>query len=330
MAAIVGAAVPAAGASDPGSSAAALRAENDRLAAESRAAVLDLYSLDARLLAADRRLDALRAETRRLRAERGRLVDAERLARRGIVVSQRQLAQRLCQLYDQGDVSPLEVVLGSHSLNDALTQLDEIDRVASLNDAVIDQLRTAKIRLASVSRALASRSTRLAAAVRAAAATRASLAATKAERTAFVAQLSRRRDLNAAEIVRLEAQAQAAESRAQSLSGGATPAATEVRFVSPPLASTPPAAGGGRTLTVTITGYALPGRTATGIPVGWGVAAVDPSVIPLGTHISVPGYGDAVAADVGGAIVGSRVDLWFPTVAQAHQWGLRTVTISLH
>ncbi len=81
---------------------------------------------------------------------------------------------------------------------------------------------------------------------------------------------------------------------------------------------------------MTITGYALPGRTATGIPVGWGVAAVDPSVIPLGTHISVPGYGDAVAADVGGSIVGSRVDLWFPTVAQAHQWGLRTVTIALH
>jgi peptidoglycan DL-endopeptidase CwlO len=332
MAAIVGAAVPAVGASDPGSSAAALRAENDRLAAESRAAVLDLYSLDARLLAADRRLDALRAETRRLRAERGRLVHAQRLARRGIAVSQRQLAQRLCQLYDQGDVSALEVVLGAHSLNDALTQLDEIDRVASLNDAVIEQLRTAKVRLASASRALASRSTRLAAAARAAAATQASLAATKSERTAFVAQLSRRRDLNAAEIVRLEAQAQAAESRAQSLSGGTTPPATEVRFVSPPLASAPPAAGsgGGRTLTVTITGYALPGRTATGIPVGWGVAAVDPSVIPLGTHISVPGYGDAVAADVGGAIVGSRVDLWFPTVAQAHQWGLRTVTIALH
>jgi peptidoglycan DL-endopeptidase CwlO len=330
MTAIVGAAVPAAGASDPGSSAAALRAENDRLAAESRAAVLDLYSLDARLLAADRRLEALRAEARRLRAERGRLVHAQRLARRGIAVSQRQLAQRLCQLYDQGDVSALEVVLGAHSLNDALTQLDEIGRVASLNDAVIDQLRTAKVRLASVSRTLASRSTRLAATVRADAATRASLAATKAERTAFVAQLARRRDLNAAEIVRLEAQAQAAESRAQSLSGGTTPPATEVRFVSPPLASAPPAAGSGRTLTVTITGYALPGRTATGIPVGWGVAAVDPSVIPLGTHISVPGYGDAVAADVGGAIVGSRVDLWFPTVAQAHQWGLRTVTIALH
>jgi 3D (Asp-Asp-Asp) domain-containing protein len=330
LTAVVGAAVPAAGVSDPGSSAASLRAENDRLAAESRAAVLDLYSLDASLLAANQRLEALRADMSRLRVERGRLVHARQLARRGIVVSQRQLAARLCQLYEQGDVSPIEVVLGARSLTDALTQLDDVDRVASLNDAVIAQLRSAKIHLASVSRALTSRSTRLQAAMRAAAATEASLAATKVERTAFIASLQRRRDLNAAEIAQLEAQAQAAEARAQSLSGGTTPAATEVRFVSPPPASSAPVAVAGRTLTVTITGYALPGRTATGIPVGWGVAAVDPSVIPLGTHISVPGYGDAVAADVGGAIVGSRVDLWFPTVAQASQWGLRTVTISLH
>ena len=86
----------------------------------------------------------------------------------------------------------------------------------------------------------------------------------------------------------------------------------------------------GHTLTVTITGYALPGTTATGIPVGWGVAAVDPHVIPLGTHIWVPGYGEAVAADIGGAIVGSRVDLWFPTASQADDWGLRTLTVALH
>jgi 3D (Asp-Asp-Asp) domain-containing protein len=329
FAAILGAVVPAAGVSDPGSSAAALRAENDRLAAESRAAVLDLYSLDARLQTAEQRLATLHAEARRLRVERARLVVAQGLARRGIASSQRQLAARIRQLYDQGDVSPLDVVLGARSLGDALTQLDDIDRVASLNDAVISQLRSAKSRLASVSQALAARSARLHAAVAAAAATEAWLAETKAERTRYIAQLQARRDLNAAAIVRLEAEAQAAQSRAQSLSGGTAPAATLVRAVQSP-ASAPAAVAGGRTLTVTITGYALPGRTATGIPVGWGVAAVDPSVIPLGTHISVPGYGDAVAADVGGAIVGSRVDLWFPTVAQASRWGLRTVTIALH
>jgi 3D (Asp-Asp-Asp) domain-containing protein len=86
----------------------------------------------------------------------------------------------------------------------------------------------------------------------------------------------------------------------------------------------------GRAVTVVATGYALSGRTSTGLPVGWGVAAVDPSVIPLGTHLTVPGYGEAVAADVGGAVRGAVVDLWFPTVAQANAWGRRSVTVVLH
>ena len=83
-------------------------------------------------------------------------------------------------------------------------------------------------------------------------------------------------------------------------------------------------------LTVTATGYAIRGRTATGLPTGWGVAAVDPTLIPLGTHMTVPGYGDAVAADIGSGIVGAEIDLWFPSVAQANAWGRRTVTIVLH
>ena len=78
------------------------------------------------------------------------------------------------------------------------------------------------------------------------------------------------------------------------------------------------------------TGYSLPGRTATGIPVGWGVVAVDPSLIPLGTRLTIPGYGEAVAADTGSSVRGASIDLWFPTLAQARAWGRRTVTITIH
>ena len=53
-------------------------------------------------------------------------------------------------------------------------------------------------------------------------------------------------------------------------------------------------------------------------------------MIPLGTHMTIPGYGEAVAADTGGAVVGATIDLWFPTVAQANAWGRRIVTIILH
>ena len=83
-------------------------------------------------------------------------------------------------------------------------------------------------------------------------------------------------------------------------------------------------------MTVSSTGYALPGRTATGVPVGWGVVAVDPALIPLGTRMTIPGYGEGVAADTGSAVRGATIDLWFPSLAQARAWGRRTITITLH
>lgn len=54
------------------------------------------------------------------------------------------------------------------------------------------------------------------------------------------------------------------------------------------------------------------GITATGVPVDYGVVAVDPSVIPLGTQMYIPGYGYGVAADTGGAISGYMIDLGYP------------------
>ena len=86
---------------------------------------------------------------------------------------------------------------------------------------------------------------------------------------------------------------------------------------------------GVRRLTVDAVGYSLPGRTASGLQVGRGVVAVDPSVIPLGARFFVPGYGPAVAADMGTAVKGLLIDLWFPTSAEAAAWGRRTVTITL-
>ena len=83
-------------------------------------------------------------------------------------------------------------------------------------------------------------------------------------------------------------------------------------------------------LKVDAVAYYLPGRTALGIPVRKGVVAVDPRLIPLGTKLHVPGYGPGVAADVGTAIKGRIIDLWFPSTALARQWGRRTVTITVH
>lgn len=83
-------------------------------------------------------------------------------------------------------------------------------------------------------------------------------------------------------------------------------------------------------LKVDAVAYHLPGSTALGVPVRRGVVAVDPRLIPLGTKMQVPGYGPALAADVGYAIKGHVIDLWFPSTAKAQKWGRRTVTITVY
>ena len=55
--------------------------------------------------------------------------------------------------------------------------------------------------------------------------------------------------------------------------------------------------------------------------------AVDPKVIPLGTKVWVEGYGEAIAGDTGGAIKGRKIDVLFPTVKQALQWGRKNVKV---
>jgi 3D (Asp-Asp-Asp) domain-containing protein len=89
-------------------------------------------------------------------------------------------------------------------------------------------------------------------------------------------------------------------------------------------------AAAGRHLTVWSTCYDLRGHTRSGTPVGWGTVATDPSVIPLGSRLYVPGYGPGRALDTGGAIKGAGIDVWMPTGSQCAAWGRRTVTITVY
>ncbi len=68
-------------------------------------------------------------------------------------------------------------------------------------------------------------------------------------------------------------------------------------------------------------------RTATGLPIGYGAAAVDPRLIPLGTKLYVEGYGYAFACDTGGAIKGHRIDLAYNSYYEANTKGRKTVRV---
>lgn len=58
-----------------------------------------------------------------------------------------------------------------------------------------------------------------------------------------------------------------------------------------------------------------------------GLVAVDPNVIPLGTRLFIPGYGYAVADDIGGAIKGNKIDIAFDTHSEAMQFGRQRITV---
>ena len=76
-----------------------------------------------------------------------------------------------------------------------------------------------------------------------------------------------------------------------------------------------------------VCGGSKSGHTATGVMAGYGIVAVDPRVIRLGTKLYVEGYGFCVAGDTGGAIKGAKIDLGFGTYGEAIRFGRRAVTV---
>lgn len=69
------------------------------------------------------------------------------------------------------------------------------------------------------------------------------------------------------------------------------------------------------------------GVTYTGTKARQGVIAVDPSIIPLGTKVYIPGYGLAIAEDIGGAIKDNRIDVCFESRSTALEWGVKDMMV---
>jgi 3D (Asp-Asp-Asp) domain-containing protein/peptidoglycan hydrolase CwlO-like protein len=295
-------------------------APSGELAVETQDALLALYALETRLAGTERRLADLRARQDTLEAQVAAAREELEIAGNDLDEAERRLAARLRALYMEGEVDPLAVLLGAASLDDALSALDGLGRVAEQDVSIVGQVRQARRHVRDSLATLRQRQAQLGGLVASAESEREALAAARVERAAYLAELRSR--ASAQEVGRLTAKASAAEDTTETIEGGS---GSQAPAPAPP----PPPPASGTKMTVFSTGYCLRGTTATGIPTGWGVVAVDPAVIPLGTRMIIPGYGEGVAADTGGAVKGATIDVWFPECSQALAWGQKYVTITL-
>ena len=71
------------------------------------------------------------------------------------------------------------------------------------------------------------------------------------------------------------------------------------------------------------------GITATGTKAQLGTISADTSIFPFGTQLNVPGYGEGVVEDSGSRVKGYRIDVWFPTHAEAEAWGTKEMFVAL-
>jgi 3D (Asp-Asp-Asp) domain-containing protein len=319
---LLGVFLPGAEGAAPKKGAAALRQQQSGLAARSQTALLSLYALDSRLARARSELGGLRSRAQGLRVERDRIQAEVEVVAGNLEASQRLLGERLRALYEEGEPNAIAVLLGASSLDDAVVRLDELERSARQGAQAARDAKDGRAKLQGLALELTSRIREVQTLEARAERTAAALVSSRAKRVSYLRAVARQRHLNARQIKALEHRARQVVHKAQAVQSQTASAPAEAAATS--------VVDGARTLTVTSTGYSLPGRTSTGLPVGFGVVAVDPAVIPLGTRMSIPGYGEAVAADTGSAVQGLTIDLWFPTLAQALAWGRRTVTITLH
>jgi 3D (Asp-Asp-Asp) domain-containing protein/peptidoglycan hydrolase CwlO-like protein len=316
-----------------------------RLARAERSASLELFAAEASLAGARTRLTALEQRAARLAEDERRIARDGTRVRRSLAVTQRRVARIVRALYVEGERGdPLAILLGAESLDAVIEGLDGLARAAREQRRLTDQL--ARRQQALEASLLAVRAVRsdAEAARRSAASAAADIESAVAARRLTLDRIRARGAAVRERLAAIEAEAQRAQRAAAELTRAARaeepgepgPAADEDAAAGDEAAvavgqpSPPPPDGGSRTLVVDAVAYHLPGRTASGLPVGVGVIAVDPAVIPLGTRVFVPGYGPAVAADVGSAIKGAIIDLWMPSTAQALAWGRRTVTITIY
>jgi 3D (Asp-Asp-Asp) domain-containing protein len=322
--------LPAAVTGAPAGRRASLSARRTQLDRRSHNALLELYSIETRLERAKARAAALDAQKAQLERESASTRVSLHLAQHSIAATRRVLGARARALYESGDINdPVAIMLGAQSIDDAVSRLETIRQIANQQNLILRRAQQTQAKLSRLKADLARREGELGRLRGAAQASVQSLEGARAARSDTIHRLSSQRALTNHQLANLSTQATHAATKSLQTESQPTTTSTTTTTPSGTSASTGGSVEKGQYLTVSATCYCLTGSTASGLPVGPGIMATDPSVIPLGTRAYVPGYGNAVAADTGSAVTGLSIDLWVASCKKAAAYGRQTLTITI-
>ncbi len=339
---------------------AAAQSSVERLDAQKDQASLSLMLLEDRLQAAEDHKAAVDARVAELEQEMEAAAGRREQARKDAEAVRSRLAERLREGYKSGSVGWLQLLFTSEDLGELLQRARVLGRVVDSEAQLLDEVKAKGDAEGRAVAELQSLRAEEAKSLESLEESRRELAQAAAEQESLVEELGGRLEQARAQVQearermaalnREQVAARGETTRgdssagsAQAASGGSSsgnstnggsstkaPSAASEGTVR----SNPPNAGaprsGGRQIEAKVTAYALPGTTATGMPVGYGIIAVDPRVIPLGTRLYVPGYGEGIAADTGSAVKGNVVDVWLPSRDEALDWGIKHLTVTVY
>ncbi|MBU4179235.1 MAG: hypothetical protein KJ625_04735, partial [Actinobacteria bacterium] len=284
-------------------------AQQEQQPTGSDTALMDLVTLDMEISDLNSRLDELAVEMDELERliEEGESTVAE--FREKLASRRQALNNRARSIYMNGGNNKLVMLFSSDDVSDFFKRAEYMDKVTAEDARLIRSVKQESERLDDTLAELNSRKEEVKGVTRDLESRRSTLQKSNSEREGFLARAGE-------ESEQLEKHSQEVESNFDEINQD-----SDFRHT-------------GRFLTMRATAYSpeepgLSDTTASGLKAQYGVVAVDPSVIPLGTRLFIDGYGHAIAADTGGAIKGNRIDLCFNTLEEVTAYGCRTVRVEI-
>lgn len=246
----------------------------------------------------------------------------------GKLNNQQALLQRRVRIMYMNDKnSYLQILLSSKSFSDLLSNVNTVTSVMNYDNNIVTNVQSEKKNILVQKENLSYANKQLEALKASNESILSKLSSDiKQEKTLLASATEKEKSLIAKKQAEEAAAAKAKELAAQK-AASSSPNISNVTLLAGPVSA-------GKTVTVVATAYSDNGLTAGGQPTtrnasGYSTIAVDPKVIPWNSKVYVQGYGYAIACDIGGDIIGNRIDVYFPTNAECASWGRRTVTVTV-